>query len=193
MHYWRTGDEVTDANLSYLENLARWDSKSGKEQTHQLALAVIRVSPMLPALVSSHFELPSPYIGGGAYDWSDAQRAKWIESMTSAISRGLESASLDEALKRDNSPDFSDRPRSRGEVILEALERFRQSRSNSDLSDLSVAIGPTNLHSYFDELKRALVRKRPSPGSSLEVEILKAIGKLDFYARHWFSASENSA
>lgn len=55
MHYWNTGDEVTDRNMEYLGSLARWDPKSGKEQTHQLALAVIRVQPMLLEFYAKHW------------------------------------------------------------------------------------------------------------------------------------------
>jgi len=84
-----------------------------------------------------------------------------MSDVCKAISAGIEMAATDDALKCENSPDFRDRPISRGEVVLVALEKFSTSRSPSDFGPLSIAVSATNLRYECSELEWAYERKRP--------------------------------
>lgn len=184
MYYWDTGDSVTDKNLAFLEHLIAWETQTTPERTHDLAIMVINVSEMLPALVKRHFRLPSPYIGDGAYRWSEAGRIAWVKDMCEAIAEGIEGSYDDPALKKENAPDLTDRPKSVGEAIIEALDRFEASRADNDLIALSVAIRPTNLLYDFQNLEKAHRRKRPARNTTLEGEVYRAISRLRSKTSH---------
>jgi hypothetical protein len=187
MHYWDTGDRVTDKNLASLERWTLDDVHMNSDQASNFASAMIDMTEMLPRLVKRHFSLPHLFIGDLNSRWTDEQRSAWISGVCQAISSGIEKAASDEALKRENSPDFRDRPKSRGEVVLEALEKFSKSRSRSDLGSLSIAVSSTNLQSEYRDIEKAYERKRPAPNTTLEGEIFRAISALEFHAERWFS------
>ena len=106
-----------------------------------------------------------------------------IERITSAIGKGLEAAAADPMLARDSNPDFSDRPRSRGEEILDALTAFEKERDQTALSRLKMAVSPTGLQSRVNTIEMLMNRKRPYGNQSPEVALLSELGRLEFEAR----------
>lgn len=106
-----------------------------------------------------------------------------IERITSAIGKGLEAAAADPMLARDSNPDFSDRPRSRGEEILDALTAFEKERDQTALSRLKMAVSPTGLQSRVKTIEMLMNRKRPYGNQSPEVALLSELGRLEFEAR----------
>lgn len=124
MKYWNTGDAVVDTIFQKLEGFGTWRPDSDAESTQQLLSGVIHIQEMLPRLVARHFRFPNLFVGSAHFSGSQDYRSELILKITSAINSGLETAAADPELNRDSDPDFSDRPRSKGEDILDALADF---------------------------------------------------------------------
>ena len=183
MKYWNTGDVVVDSILQKLEGFGTWRPDSDAESTHQLLSGVIHIQEMLPGLVARHFRFPNLFVGNAHFSGSQDYRRELIEGITSAIGKGLVAAAADPMLSRDSNPDFSDRPRSRGEEILDALTAFEKDRDQAALSRLKMAVSPTGLQSRVNTIEMLMNRKRPYGNQSPEVALLSELGRLEFEAR----------
>ena len=144
MHFFDTGDRVVDACLRKLEGYGTWTENSNAESTHQLLSGMIHVQEMLPKAVATHFQFPTLFVGNAHFSGNQDYRTKLINSIKSAVNLGLERVKQDLTLRRENNPDFCDRPRSRGEEILDALGAFQKDRSTSAFSKLTMAASNTN-------------------------------------------------
>lgn len=119
MHHFITGDRVTDQNLGRLDHLADPAQLApGSDRMHNWLLAVIGSKEMLPPSVAQqikgHF-----YLGNLHYDWSEEHRAReWAE-----LIEGLR-RDIDQLASEDLSATAADRPRSRGEAIVELCDEL---------------------------------------------------------------------
>lgn len=161
MLYWNTGDRVVDCILTKMEGLSTWRDNAGPEEVHQLLGGIINIEKMLPKAVAKHFKIPNPYVGGSHFDLGDDYRKRLVTGMTTALKEGLQRAAADPALKRDGGADFSDRPRSRGEEIIEAVEAFENEQTQANLSKLRMSISQTNLHYRVQTIEKMFGRTRP--------------------------------
>lgn len=179
MRHWQTGDVPTDANLTYIENLAQtWPSMTVDQFMDKLR-GVIGVERMLPAAVKRHFKLPVLFIGDNAYRWDAERLAEESAGLCDALKAGLAAVDADPSLKREGNADLSDRPPTRGEEIAAALQAYQADRSNSHLSDLRIACSVQGLHHYIDQLDKWLARKRPSsPDRPIAYEIASVLGDI---------------
>jgi hypothetical protein len=185
MRYWNTGDDATDSNLGYLESLGQvWDGMTVEHFMDKLR-GVIGVEKMLPAAVRQHFSFPYLFIGAAAYSWSKERLRDETAKLCGAINEGLDRVAADASLSRGGGADFSDRPHTVGERVLEALEFFKKHRGSAELSQLRAAIGSAQLHSQMTRLDQALTWKRARGSVSPEQEILRAIGDLEWHASRY--------
>lgn len=186
MFYWNTGDKVVDGLLQSLEGFSKWREESDPESTHQLLSGLIHIQEMLPKAVSSHFGIPDLFVGNAHFDRGEGYRRKLILGITEKLKAGLSSAAQDPRLKKNGGGDFSDRPRSRGEEILEALTRFDADRDVSSLSFLQTAVSSTNLQSRVNTIAMLMTRKRPYGNQSPELAMLGELHRLEFEAQSYF-------
>lgn len=144
---------------------------------------VIGVERMLPEAVRKHFDLPNLFVGSAPYDWSHERLEEEHEKLCAALSDGLANVETDPSLKKDGSASLNDRPTSRGEEVLEAVEAYSECRGYAELAVLRQAVAGTHLQGKMDRLDKWLQRKRPSPGrQSIEYEIVSAMGDIRRYA-----------
>jgi hypothetical protein len=183
MKYWDTGDRVVDSILQKMEGFSNWRADSNAESTHQLLSGLINIQEMLPKAVSKHFDLPYLYVGNSHFSGSQDYRSDLISKTTDALKTGLKAAGEDSTLKRDSEPDFSDRPRSRGEEILDALAQFERDRDRRALSRLQMAVSPTRLQSRVKTIEMLMSRKRPYGNQSPELAMLGELHRLEFEAQ----------
>lgn len=187
MLYWNTGDRVVDCILRQMEGFSTWREDSDPEQTHQLLGALIGIEKMLPKAVSKHFKLPYLYVGNAHFEQGDIYRRNLISEITTALKEGLEQASADPDLKRDGGADFSDRPRSRGEEILDAIDDFDRERTTAKLSRLKMAISSTNLQYRVNTIEKLISRTRPYQNQDPAVAIGGELHRLKFEAEGYHS------
>lgn len=181
--YWNTGDKVVDCILQKLEGFSNWRTDSDVESTHQLQSGLINIQEMLPAAVAKHFSLPNLYVGDAHFSGSQNCRSELILNITAAVKAGLDAAAEDPLLERDCNPDFSDRPKSRGEEILEALAQFEKDRDRRALSRLQMAVSPTQLQSRVKTIEMLMCRKRPYGNQSPELAMFGELHRLEFEAQ----------
>lgn len=187
MIYWNTGDQVVDCTLQQLEGLSAWRDDSDAERTGQLLSGLIDAQDMLPQAVSRHFKLPNLFVGSAHFDRSQDYRRQLISDITNALKSGLADAHADPQLNRKSKPDFSDRPQSRGEDILEALKAFRDTRTAASLSRLRASVTPTHLQSRVKTIEMLTTRQRSYGNQSPEVALLGELHRLESEARTYFS------
>lgn len=179
MRHFSTRDDVTNANLRYLESCVWVRPDMEAEDATEKFRAAITVQDMLPAAVRQKFAFPSLYIGDAAYRWSPDQRQQRVQELVEAIEDGLDAVLADPSLGKNGNANFSDRPASKGEEVRAAIEEVRQCRGTAQVGALRSAAYGTNLSRYVERLDHWLNRKRPSPnGNSIEYEIACVIGDI---------------
>ena len=183
---WNTGDRVVDHVLRNLEGFSTWREDSDAESTGQFLSGVIGGRDMLPKAVARHFQLPNLFVGSGHYDRSQDYRRQLISEITSALKSGLAEVKADPQLERESGTDFSDRPRSRGEDILEALKEFSDHRDNGSLSRLRAAVSPTHLQSRVKTIEMLTTRQRPYGNQPPELALLGELHRLEAEAKNYF-------
>lgn len=181
--YWNTDDRVVDSILQQMESFSRWDENSDPERTDQLLSGLIHIQEMLPAAVAKHFKLPNLYVAGAHFSRSQNYRSDLISKITASLNAGLEAVANDPTLRRESNPDFSDRPKSRGEEILDALAQFQKDRDRKALSRLQMAVSPTRLQSRVKAIEMLMNRKRPYGNQSPELAMLGELHRLEFEAQ----------
>ena len=179
MRHWQTRDAPTNANLAYLESLARpWRGMTVEHFMDKLR-GTIGIQRMLPKAVKRHFDLPFLYIGNSAYDWSPERLAEEAARLCDALGAGLDAVAADPALRRDGDADLSDRPPTRGEEIAATLAAYRDEPGASALSDLRLACSVAGMHFCMEQLDKWLARKRPSsPDRPIAYEIASVLGDI---------------
>jgi hypothetical protein len=179
MRYWRTKDDPTNANLTYLDSIAQtWPGMTVDEFMAKVR-AVIGLREMLPKAVLRHFDLPFLYVGADPYRWGEDRLREKTTELVGALEIGLAAAFADPELGPDGAADWSDRPPTRGEEIKAALACYREDRDVRSLADLRQACAPTRLSRHVERLDKWLARKRPSsPHRSIEYEIADALGDI---------------
>lgn len=183
---WNTGDRVVDHVLRNLEGLSTWREDSDAESTGQFLSGVISGRDMLPQAVARHFQLPNLFVGSAHFDRSQDYRRQLISEITIALKSGLVEAKADPQLERESGTDFSDRPRSRGEDILEALKEFNGDRSKASLSRLRATVSPTHLQSRVKTIEMLTTRQRPYGNQSPELALLGELHRLEAEAKNYF-------
>lgn len=179
MRQFATPDDVTNANLRFLESCAWLRPDMGAEEVTDKFRATITVQDMLPAAVRGKFAFPTLYIGDAAYRWSSGQRQERVRELVAAIESGLDAILADPSLERDGKADLGDRPASKGEEIQAAIDAVTRCRGPQELNALRSSVYGTNLSRYMERLDHWLNRKRPAPnGNSIEYEIVCAIGDI---------------
>lgn len=179
MRYWQTRDGPTNANLSYLETLAKSWPGISRDQFMEKLRAVIGLQRVLPQTVRRHFSLPYLFIGNEAERWSDARLQEKAEELCESLESGLAAAHDDPSLGRDGDADWSDRPATRGEEIVAAEKAFAETRSGTDLANLRAACAGTPAGRAFDALERWLKRRRSTdPHRTVEYEIVCALSDI---------------
>lgn len=180
--YWHTGDAPTDANLRYLESLARPWSGMTVEHFMDKVRGVIGVERMLPRVIRAHFNLPSLFIGNAAENWPPERIQEETARLCDALEAGLAAAHADPTLVKGGSADLSDRPATKGEELGAALEAYRENPGSSELSHLRQVASGTTVDRNMERLDMWLARKRPSSKDrSIEYEIASVLGDI---ARH---------
>jgi len=187
MMYWDTGDRVVDCLLQKLESYSRWPNDADAEQTHQLLIGLIGIEEMLPEAVSLHFNLPHLKVGSAHFQNGDKYRQQLIEEICTAIKAGLKKAHSDPFIKRDAEPNFSDRPKSRGEAVIEAAENFKEEQTHSNFSQLKAAANSTNLGSHLKITEMLMSRKRPYGNREPAVAMLSELQRQEFDAVGYYS------
>lgn len=183
---WNTGDQVVDSVLQQLESLGEWRTVSDPENTHQFLTMIIRIEQMLPAVVSRHFKLPNPFVGNAHFDRSQEYRRDLIARFAAAINLGLVAARDDPSLRRESNPDFSDRPKSKGEEILDARKNFMERRDQEALTKLKQSVISTRLQSRVATIEMLSNRKRPYHNQPPEIAMLGELHRLEDEARGYF-------
>lgn len=191
MRYWDTGDEATNANLTYLRSIAL-DSKPPFDlnRVNDKFIAVIGVIEMLPVKVRQHFDFPQLYIGGSAEWWSAERRNTEAARLCDALTTGLDRIASDPTLRKGGGADLRDRKKSQGEAILAALEAFKAvfpNRSYSaELSALRQATLGTSLQWRVTEIERVLNKSRWNGPTTREYEVYRELGAIEFHAAHYY-------
>ena len=170
-----------------MEGLSSWREDAAPEHVDQLLCALIDIEKMLPKAVARHFELPYLYVAGAHFNRGDAYRRQLVSEITTALKVGLESADADPQLERGGGADFGDRPRSRGEEVLEAAVSFKNEMTRPKLSQLQTAIFGTNLRSRVKTIEMLLTRKRPYGNQDPMVAMYGELHRLEFEAEGYFS------
>jgi len=177
--YWKSSDAPTNANLQYLESLARYWEGMTTDHFMDKVRGVIGVKRMLPEAVARHFAWPPLFIGAAADDWSGERLQEEARAFCTALEEGLTKAFADPALAKDGTADLSDRPPTRGEEVREALDAYREDRGQATHSRLRDAVSGTHIQRYFDQLEKWLGRKRQSSaGRSIDYEIACVLGEI---------------
>lgn len=183
--FFDTGDRVIDVYLQKLEGLAAWNLESDAEKTHQLLIGVIHIKEMLPSSVARHFDLPYLQVGNAHFVRGQEYRRKLIWQITNSLSEGLAKVAEDDKLRRQNKPDFSDRPRSKGEEILDALYSYQKERSVDSFLKLKMAAENTSLQWRLNEIAKLVSRKRPignqNPGAAIEGHLHRLESEAESY------------
>jgi hypothetical protein len=179
IRFWDTADPPTNANLGLLEGLgADWRGLT-TEQALQKYEQVIGVRRMLPAVVARHFNFPFLEIGGEAPSWTPQRREERSKQLCDAINEGLDHVAIDRALQTGGGADFSDRPQTKGEAIMKALEVFQKAWPRgswaSELTTLEVSVSGTPMQSDVRRLRELLSAKRWSGPTSVEYEVYRVI------------------
>lgn len=187
MMHWDTGDRVVDSIFRQLEGLSSWRDDADPEQVHQLLCAVIEIKEMLPQAVARHFKFPYLGVGDAHFRNGDDYRRNLVASITKALKAGLDNASIDPLLKRDGGADLGDRPRSRGEEILDAADVFEAEGTVSALAKLQLATSPTRLQSRVKKIALLMSRKRPYGNQEPRVAMLGELHRLRFEAEGYHS------
>lgn len=187
MHYWDTGDRVVDVLLQQMEGLSAYKGDPGGEPTHQLLCVLMDIERMLPQAVAQHFKLPYLAVSGAHFDRGSDYRKELVGEITAALKAGLAQAFDDPSLKRSGDPDFGDRPKSRGEEVLEAVEAFENEMSHSKLVLLRQAIFGTNLQSRVNTIEMLHKRKRPYQNQDPMVAMYGELHRLEFEAERYFN------
>ena len=185
MIYWNTGDRVVDCILQKMEGLSTWREDSSPEQIHDLLGALINIEKMLPKSVAQHFKLPYLYVGNSHFELGDDYRKRLINEITTALKTGLDNAINDPQLKKNGGADFSDRPISKGEKILEAVDEFENEQTQSTLDHLKSAVYSTNLNYRVQTIEKLLGRTRSyqnqSPAVAMHGEIYRLRNEAEIY------------
>lgn len=182
MRNWNTGDRVTDSNLEALDNMADCARRMEARSLIDLVRTVIGIDDMLPKCVKVHFKFPNLYFGSQADGWSPERRAEFLGKLSEAIKDGLANAESDTNLVKGGGADYSDRPKSRGEAIQEALNAYENTRTRTDLYQLQMAASPTHLASRVKTIEMLSTRKRPHGNQSPEAALLAEISRLEMEA-----------
>ena len=176
---WNTGDPPTDANLAYLESLARPWAGITAEQFMDKLRGVIGLQRVLPRRVREHFRLPNLFIGDAAWRWSAEQLRQETATLCSALEAGLAAVHADAAIAKGGSADLGDRPATRGEEVRAALDAYRQQPGSRELGRLRQAAAGTALQRHVDQLDGWLARRRPSSKDRpIEYEIAGVLGDI---------------
>jgi hypothetical protein len=141
MHYWNTGDRATDSNLQKLSSVTDWPVDRDIENNLLLDYIhlLICIEEMLPRVCKAHFHWPNLFIGSAPTARNQRDRNNFWRNVCEKIQEGLENVAADPTLKANGGADLNDRPKSRGERILDALARYEEARSPSALSGLMTA------------------------------------------------------
>lgn len=182
MEYWDTGDKVIDCILRKIEGFSTWQTDADGESTHQLISGLIKIQEVFPKSVAAHFNIPYLYVGSAHFDRDQKYRAKFIGDINLALKSGLENIAKDPSFKKGGGADFSDRPRSRGEEILDAVRAFKNEHSHSNLNQLQRAVAPTHLQARVQTIEMLMSRQRPYGNQSPKLAILGELHRLEFEA-----------
>lgn len=186
MHYWNTGDPVTDRYLQILENFSGDQREITPDQMHDFACLLISIEKMMPKAVWRHFSIPDPYIADGAYRWSGEFRNQKAAEFRAALREGLERAKADATLTSGKC-DLTDRPRSKGEEIIFAAKKFREQMREENLRTLERLVFQTRLSTQVKQIRRAFDSRRPRRGySDATSEILSELRRIEFDAESYF-------
>ncbi|WP_186388796.1 hypothetical protein [Stappia sp. TSB10P1A] len=187
MMYWDTGDSVVDCILQKIEILSDWKEDSDASQVQSLLVALIDIERMLPQAVSRHFKIPHLFVGDAHFTGGDEYRRRLVSNITNAVKEGLGKATADPLLQRNGGAVFDDRPRSRGEEILDAIDTFESERTISALLKLKTATSPTRLQSRVKSIEMLMNRKRPYGNQDPEVAMLGELYRLRQEAKEYHS------
>lgn len=190
---WNTPDAVTNSNLSYLESIAKdRDPPFDETRINDRFSEVISVVETLPLAVRKHFSL-NAYIANFASFWSPETRNEKAAELSDALARGLEAVAADPDLRKGGDADWSDRPRTRGEDILDAAAALKRElptgHFHASLQALRTAVAGTSLQRHLTEIDRVLAKKRWDRPTSREYEIYRELGSIEFAAKRYFRKS----
>lgn len=188
---WDTGDPATDSNLQKLEAAAKWRIGSDARQVHQLLLLCISVEKMLPKAVRRHFALPYLFIGNSHETYGQAYRDDLVSKITTAIERGLDAVESDHSLHRGGGADLSDRPRTKGEAVQDAIQAFRKSEDAQALSLLRQAACDMDLNNRVEKISDLMKRKRNYGNQSPRQAMLGELHRLEMEASQCHHIADN--
>ncbi|WP_198672380.1 hypothetical protein, partial [Pseudogemmobacter bohemicus] len=154
--------------MNQLESIDEWGSEPNAQSVQQLLTIVINAETMLPAAVKKHFRFPNPYVRDDHERRNQDYRNDLTNRIIAANRAGLDSADADPSLRRGGGADLSDRPRSQGELILEMLTAFEETRSSAAFHRLYAAVSPTTLQGRIRTIEMLMKRKKPYGNQSPE-------------------------
>lgn len=113
-----TGDDATDHNLRILDHLSQIDAFDGPaELMHNWLVSINSAQKLLPRAAARHFEQGRYLIGRRHFEAGDRERALLWQWLAFNLSREVEAAYADPALRKEARPDLSDRPKTRAEIL----------------------------------------------------------------------------
>lgn len=168
-----TGDAVTDMNLTRLFSACSY--RGSQDLSHATALQTVinRAKAMLPEAVDKHFRWPVAWSRFAAHDAAGAAVRSWIGDAVSSLEAGLEEVLKDPALAAAAKPDLSDRPRSRGEQVEAAIDRFKAERTGAAMGYLLDSLQFTPLAAQGRTVEKAY-RRKGQPNLAAELHRLWA-------------------
>lgn len=185
--HWDTGDDVVDYNLQKLEGFSTWSNDINPEQARQFMIDVSQSRDMLPASVVRHFKLKILATRDVFLRAGDDYLRHRISAVIQALRTGVQSADADPLLKRNGGADFSDRPRSRGEVILDAAKAFEAERTHFKLEQLRNAVRPTHLQHRVRIIEKIMNGNRSYGNREPEAALLTELYRLNAAAEGYYS------
>jgi hypothetical protein len=167
MCYISTGDDTVDQNLRRLDHLASNEHFDADPNSMDNWLtSVIMSVKILPKAVQRHFT-GYYFIGDLHYRITKEARVLRWKAMVSELKRHCDAAFNDPVLRHDNPQgraDFSDRPKTRGERILELCDQLDADRYGSPEFDSALSkiqhLAAEGISADVAALKKLSAKKR---------------------------------
>ena len=186
MYFWDTGDRVIDKILVGMEALSRWDCDTGPNELRYRLAKLSNIEKMLPHSISKHFDLPYLYAGNLQMAEYEEYNQDLVRCINEALKVGLEKVKHDQNTNNPGTGEFADRPKSRGEVIIEAIDRFDRRNTQESLLALKRAVTPNRLKNRMKTIEMLYMRKQPygkmHPKEAMNIEL----SRLKFEAEIYF-------
>lgn len=176
-----TGDDATDHNLRALNQLSQIDTFDGPaELMHNWLLSINSAQKLLPRAAARHFEQGRYLIGRRPFEVGDRERALLWQWLAFNLSREVEAAHADPALRKEAKPDLSDRPKTRAEILTTLCAKVQAGlMEGSDVSEplarLELEAAGTVVASAVKKLQKLLSKQQITDRPRHRAELIRII------------------